>query len=329
MTASPSTGAPDPDGEELFLTTVAWLYYVEGLTQSEVADRIGTTRIRVNKALGEARRRGLVRIEIVSANIMCLELQDRIKARFGLRDAKIAPSSPSVRTTQVSVGAALGHHLNTLFLDPKARRLAVSWGETLASACRSILPVSRAGLEVISMMGGLTSGTATNTFEITSSFAKALGARYSFLAAPVYAGSRESRDEILGIDVFRDVLDRILRVDAASVSSGDMTDRSLLIRDGLPEDVRVEELIEAGAVGDILGVFLGADGRPIDHPINGRAVGVSVDQLRLMDNVILAAGGVHKSAIIAAALATGALDVLVTDQATASLLLGEEPEPAR
>ena len=217
MTASPAAGAPEPDGEELFLTTVAWLYYVEGLTQSEVADRIGTTRIRVNKALGEARRRGLVRIEIVSANIMCLELQDRIKARFGLRDAKIAPSSPSVRATQVSVGAALGHHLNTLFLDPKARRLAVSWGETLASACRSILPVSRAGLEVISMMGGLTSGTATNTFEITSSFAKALGARYSFLAAPVYAGSRESRDEILSIDVFRDVLDRILRVDAASV----------------------------------------------------------------------------------------------------------------
>ena len=325
MTASPSSGAPEPDSDELFLTTVAWLYYVEGLTQSEVADRIGATRIRVNKALGEARRRGLVRVEIVSASVMCLDLQDRIKGRFGLRDAMIAPSSPTVRATQMSVGAALGHYLNTLFLDPKTSRLAVSWGETMAFACRSILPVSRPGLEVISMMGGLTSGTATNTFEITSSFAKALGARYSFLAAPIYAGSRDSRDEILGIDVFRDVVDRILRVDAASVSSGDMTDRSLLIRDGLPEDVRVEDLVEAGAVGDILGVFLGADGRPIDHPLNGRAVGVSVDQLRRMNNVIMAAGGVHKAPIIAAALATGAINVLVTDQATASVLLGEAP----
>ena len=319
------TGMPERDGDELFLTTVAWLYYVEGLTQSEVADRIRATRIRVNKALGEARRRGLVRIEVVSASVMCLDLRARIKERFNLKDAMVAPSPSSPGTAQMSVGAALGHYLNTLFLDHKTNRLAVSWGETLAFASRAILPVNRPGLEVISMMGGLTSGTAINSFEITSSIAKALGARYSFLAAPVYAGSRETRDEILGIDVFRDVLAQILRVDAASVSAGDMTTRSLLIRDGLPEDIRVEDLIGAGAVGDILGVFLDADGHPIDHPINGRAVGVSIEQLRRMTNVILGAGGVHKWPIITAALATGAFDVLVTDAATASVLLGEDP----
>ena len=105
-----------------------------------------------------------------------------------------------------------------------------------------------------------------------------------------------------------------------------MTNRSLLIREGLPVDVRVQELIEAGAVGDILGVFLDAGGRPIDHPINGRAVGVSIEQLRLMNNVILGAGGVHKWPIIAAALATGAFDVLVTDSATAAGLLGEDTD---
>lgn len=328
MTASPMADRPDQEGEELFLTTVAWLYYVEGLTQSEVAGRIGTTRIRVNKALGEARRRGLVRIEIVSAKAICLDLQDRIKARFGLRDAMIAPSPAGTDVTQLSVGPALGHYLNSLLVDPKTNRLAVSWGETLASACRSILPVKRQGLEVICMIGGLTTGTATNTFEITSSFAKALGARYSFLAAPIYAGSPESRDEILGIDVFRDVLDRIRGVDAASVSAGDMSNRSLLIREGLPADVRVEELVEAGAVGDVLGIFLGADGRPIDHPINKRAVGIGIEQLHRMNGVILAAGGLHKAPVIGAALATGAFDALVTDQATASVLLGEDPARA-
>ena len=134
---------------------------------------------------------------------------------------------------------------------------------------------------------------------------------------------RELRVSELGFD--RDVLAQILRVDAASVSAGDMTTRSLLIRDGLPEDIRVEDLIGAGAVGDILGVFLDADGHPIDHPINGRAVGVSIEQLRRMTNVILGAGGVHKWPIITAALATGAFDVLVTDAATAGVLLGEDP----
>ena len=44
----------------------AWLYYMEGMTQADIADLLGTTRLRINRILSEARTNGLVSITILS-----------------------------------------------------------------------------------------------------------------------------------------------------------------------------------------------------------------------------------------------------------------------
>ena len=41
---------------------VAWLYYMENLTQAEIGERLGLTRARVNRMLSEARHSGIVSI---------------------------------------------------------------------------------------------------------------------------------------------------------------------------------------------------------------------------------------------------------------------------
>ena len=83
---------PQIDTEERFLAQVAWAYHVEGLTQEKVADKLGATRLRVNKALAEARSRGLVRITFNTAFAACAELEAALRARFGLRQAYVAPA---------------------------------------------------------------------------------------------------------------------------------------------------------------------------------------------------------------------------------------------
>jgi lsr operon transcriptional repressor len=80
----------------------------------------------------------------------------------------------------------------------------------------------------------------------------------------------------------------------------------------------MEDLIAAGAVGDVLGWVLDAEGRPIDHPINERVIGIGLEDLRRIPDVILAAGGAHKQPIIRAVLGLGVVDTLVTDEATAA-----------
>ena len=76
------------DEEERFQVRAAWLYHVEGLTQGRIAEQLGVTRVRVNRALQVARQNGVVRVAIQSRFAPCLELEEALKSRFALRDAE-------------------------------------------------------------------------------------------------------------------------------------------------------------------------------------------------------------------------------------------------
>jgi DNA-binding transcriptional regulator LsrR (DeoR family) len=164
------------------------------------------------------------------------------------------------------------------------------------------------------MMGGLTHGIEINTFAIASELARKLGAECQYLAAPIYAGSPQSHDIIMAQDVFREAFQRIETNDIAVLSIGDVTHRSMLVRYGLTGDVKIEDLRRAGAVGDVIGQFIDAYGRPIDHPLNRRAIALPLDQLAHIPTVVLAAGGENKVAAVAAVLRAGLGSVLICDE---------------
>lgn len=312
---------PRIDAEERFLAQVAWAYHVEGLTQEQVADKLQVTRLRVNKALAEARRNGLVRITLNTSFSACPELEEQLCAAFGLSEAFVAPSPERAADLQTIVGAALGQVLSRKLADKAIRTFGLTWGNTLNIATRFVASFNRHDLEIVSVMGGLTRGSDFNSFEITTRLADLLGAQHSYFPAPLYAGSRRSRDTIMKLDVFDEVLDKIRKIDGMAVACSDISARSLLVRDGLPPDMKPGDLIAAGAVGDVLGTIIGADGEPIDHPINERIVGIGLDDMRRIPNTILAAGGAYKVPVIRAALRQRLARILVTDEATARALL--------
>lgn len=312
---------PQIDEDERFLVRLAWACEIEGLTQAAAAERLNVTRLRVNQALGEARRRGIIRVVIDSPYGPCVDAETKLVKAFALDDASVAPNTANAEQVQYMVGAALGLYLSRLLSDPAISCFGMSWGNTLNFATRAINGVNRPDLEIVSVMGGLTRGSDLNIFEITTRLANACRARHSYLTAPLYASSHESA-EILGEqDVFREVIEKIRGADALAMAAGDMSERSMLIRDGLPSDVIYDDLIAAGAVGDVLGYFLNAKGELIDHPINARVIGIELEDLRDIPDVILAAGGRHKVPIIRAALETGLINTLVTDEDTARRLL--------
>jgi len=62
-------------------TRVAWLYYMENMTQAGIADRLSLTRANVNRILADARESGLVRITVNSNFADCAALEQRLKER--------------------------------------------------------------------------------------------------------------------------------------------------------------------------------------------------------------------------------------------------------
>jgi len=308
------------DEEERLLARIAWACEIEGITQGAAADRFGITRLRVNKALSEARRRGIVRVSINSVYGPCAELEGALTAAYGFRDARVVPTPADPGAVQAIVGAALGHHLSAVLVRPETRLFGMSWGGTLNLATRYMEPINRPDLEIVSVMGGLSKGSDLNSFEITKRLADQCNAEHSYFTAPLYAGSTQSRDVLITQDVFGRVIAKIRSADALAMAAGDMA-QSLLIRDGIPSEFSVKELIGAGAVGDILGYMLDRDGKQIDHPINTRLIGIDLEDLRSIPDVILAAGGTHKVAIMRAILNLDLVNTLVTDEQTAQALL--------
>lgn len=308
------------DEEERLLVRLAWACEIEGLTQAEAAKRFGITRLRVNKALGEARQRGLLCVSIASVYAAAAAAEWSMAERYGLKRAVIVPTPESPDSVTSLVAAGLGSFLHTLLQTPEITRFGMSWGNTLNLATRFLQQLNRPDLEIFSIMGGVTRGSDVNCYEITTRLADICNAAHSFFTAPLFAGSAESRQMFLEQDVIADALRQIRACDAVALATNDLTS-SLLVRDALPKDIEPADLIAAGGVGDIIGHILNIEGGLIPHPINDRVIGLSLNDLADIPNVILAAGGMHKVPVIRAALNRGFVDTLVTDEATAVALL--------
>ncbi|MCR9088407.1 MAG: transcriptional regulator [Rhodobacteraceae bacterium] len=308
------------DAEEQLLVRLAWACEIEGMTQADAAVRFGVTRLRVNKALNEARRRGILRVSVNSVFSAAAELEWELERRFRLLRSVVVPSPADQAPVTPLVSAGLGAHLGHILANEGLTKFGMSWGNTLNLATRFMQPINRPDLEIVSIMGGVSRGSDVNGYEVTTRLADLCNAEHSFFTAPLYASSPESQALFLEQDVIREMLEKIRSCGAIALATGDL-ESSLLVRDALPRDVDRVDLIAKGGVGDITGHILDAQGELIEHDINRRVIGVSLDDMTKIDNVILAAGGLHKVPILAAALRRGFVDTLVTDENTAVALL--------
>ncbi len=320
--ASPST--VDVAQEERFQAKIAWMYHYEGMTQGEIAAHLGVTRLRVNRSLGEALKNGIIRIHICSPHAPCFELEKEFQERYGLEEVTIAPKPVHEENIQDFVGAELGRYLSNLLREPEIKLFGISWGTSIDAALRSMNPCSRPDLEVVSMMGGVPKGSSVSSFSITTRLAELCSADRTYFTAPLYASTKKSRDTIQVQEVFQETLDKLRRADALVMAVGAVSDKSLNTREGLPSDISKESLVEAGAVGDLLGYFINKDGGLIKHPVNDRVIGLNPLELKDRPRVILASGGDYKIPVISAALKMGIFKVFITDQETAEAVLAHD-----
>ncbi|TYC63453.1 transcriptional regulator [Rhodobacterales bacterium] len=316
--------AEKQDESEAFLCEVCWHYFVNELTQAEVARLLGVTRLRVNQAISQAKASGLVRVEITSPFLACTQMQRDLCELYDLNAAFVVPGNTETYDYHLPTGTALATYLTDQLKRKNWKSIGVSWGATLQCAIRKLPKMALTDLEIISMIGGTTHGGSFNAFSIASGFAERLGATYSLFAAPIYLSHGASRTDFLAQDIYADHMRKLSSLDAAVLVAGDISEKSYMVSTGLPADVSTDVLLAEGAVGDVLGRFLDRDGNDIPHPLNQRTIGIDLEALKQVPEIILAAAGPHKLDIIRAAIRRGLVHVLITDDVTARLLLEEQ-----
>ena len=300
-------------------TRVAWLYYVEGLTQEQVAKKLDLTRLKVVRILAQCRDEGIVQIHINSKLAGCVELEQKLERTFALDQAIVVPTPQNSDSLDAIIGNATGHYLSANLKN--GMTVGVGWGRTLQSSLRSIETRPLKDVTVVSLLGGLTHATAVSPSEFAWRFADLLGAECYYVAAPAFTSDEATRASLLEQRGLQEVFERASRLDMAVVSVGDIADTATIFDYGLVGQEDLISLRNAGAVGDVLCHFLMPDGSLVDHPLNRRVMACDPTTLQNIPKVILASGGIEKVPIMRATLALTKAKVVVTEEATAAALV--------
>lgn len=298
----------------------AWLYYVDELTQKEVADRLGTSRVTVIKLLAEARERGLVKIEIDTGVASHIELSRKMADHFGLEEALIIPSLDEKDNAQRLGRAAsimlIGHLKN-------GETLAVAWGRTVAAVGQSVPRHTRLENITVSQLVASPDGMASDfSPELCSSLlANRLGAKCVNILAPAIVSNAEVKASLMAEPSIAAQFEVIRNASTALFGVGEFGPGSTISTHNLYQDDTLKVLEKDGALAVIMGLFINADGHEVRSPVHDRLIGASLENLKAIPRRICVAGGLQKTAAILAALRGQFVTHLVTDERTAQNIL--------
>ena len=298
----------------------AWMYYVNELTQSDIAEIIGVSRMTVIKMLKESRNRGIVSIRINTEIASRAQTSSALVRRFGLNSATVIPDHDGAmieRRLGEAAALVLADHLVA------GDVVGVAWGRTVLEAARAIsLATPINPLTVVQVAGSSAGTSAAFSPELCSSLlANRISARCVNILAPAILSNANLRDQLLAEPTIRKQLSIIRSANRILFGVGDLGIEATVRQAELLDNATIDSYMEQGAIGVIIGRFIGADGQPISGTIHDRMIGIALDELKSIPYRLCVAGGPRKIAAIRAALKGGYATDLVTDLLTARELL--------
>ena len=315
-----SAETPTPDGTRTRfpLDTVyqaARMYYLEDATQVEIASRLGVSRPTVSRLVAEARRAGLVRIEVVDPfQDETVALAERLQVVLGLHAVHLAAVTHTA-TLGTDLAGPLAAAVEGMGLVP-GDAVLMSSGRTVYDVAHAGMP-PLVGVQLVPTVGGQADPMPWfQTNEITRAAAQHSGAIPAFLFAQALPSPamRASLDED---PAFQHVVGLWGRAKGAILGIGAPTPT----RDALTRGLPVEDAVFDQAAGDVCLNFYAADGTAIEFPGSDRMVRTSREVLAGVPHAVGVAVGTAKVVSIIAAARGGLVNELVTDAATARALL--------
>lgn len=299
------------------LADAAQMYYVDDLSQQQIAKRLQTTRSNVSRMLIAARERGIVRFHIARSLPRNARLEYALRNQFNLREAVVL--SAEAGADELDKIGQLGAQWLTENLQP-GNRLALTWGRTLQAVVQAYRADQPLDIEVVQAGGDLQVDPQFSGHELVRTLAARAGARYSYLHAPAILDTSEMAATLRDNKGIARELDRARASDVALVGIGAFgTGFSARLLESAMLNEHDRKVLDAMApAGDVCARFFDADGTQLDTPLRDRVLALELDELCSIPTVVGIAGGAEKAAGVLAALRGGLLDVVITDQAVAA-----------
>ncbi len=312
---------------EYQLATTAILYYKDGLTQNEIAKRLGVSRATVINHLRLAREHGIVDIRISGSSFSTNKLSKDIKARFDLEDVYIASildngSTVDINSEEYTIRQVARVAAMALceIISPNDV-LGVAWGKTIQLLAEELPSLSKPGLSVFQMIGSMKSPLLVAAETCAINIARRFGADCYTLHAPAILSSSELAKALRAEPIIKTQLEQLSSMNKTLFSVGSCLPRTHLLQSGIASGNDLDWYIKNGAVGIICGRFIDKKGDQVIGPLDERMIGVTLTQLKAAEAGILVISGQHKLEATLAAIRGGFATHLVLDESFAKELL--------
>lgn len=307
--------------ELTLLYSIARSYYIDNLSQSQIAERENISRSQISRLLDKAKKLGIVNITVsLPDDPDTYELTESAAKVLGIREVIIAPVEPGVDDpTAISEAIAItaAQYLPKALKDCKT--VGLGWGMTMYNMSLRLsyrnLGEDRTYVPLVGVSGASNPYLQINT--IVDRVAERHRARSYFVNAPAL---RDLSNPITKIDEQRmaTLESYWSRLDAAVLGLGLPPKSGGLFMEEISPRINAE-VIASNAEGDMLSYFFHKDGTTFDFGPNYRHNAFDIKKFRKVRKVICLAGGADKADGIFTAAKLGYFNILITDSNTAKI----------
>ena len=305
------------------INTVLTLYYVEELTQADIAQRLSLSTAKVNRLLQQARDLGYVNISIRTPFQQLFDLEARLEAVFGLQEAIVIPAvGDTSRSLLNALGTVAANFLLERLRDGDV--LAITPGTTVQAVVQSIETTRPYQVEVVPALGAIQGQIESDMNYLATNLAERLGGKSYQLHAPAFVETPEHGEVLRSMAPVKDILDIARHANIALLGVGTVdaeVSRFVQFTALSAEDLQ-HIANDYGGVGEIAAQVYDIEGRPCGKEYADRIIGLTLAEIRQIPFRIGVAASAAKALPIYGALRGGYLHALITDEAAACGVLG-------
>jgi deoxyribonucleoside regulator len=308
------------ESHQHLLARVSSMFYEQELTQSEIGDKLGLSRVKIYRLLKEAKEEGVVQIAINWPIKRDGVLEQRLKETFNLQEAFVLIAPKQEDDLLPELGQLAARYLETLFKDHMT--LAICLGKTTYEVIQAIRPNKSLHVNVVQAIGSLPKMHQYDSAALVRQFAEKIGGEAFYLSSPPIADTKASAEIMRNQSDIKRTLEIARKADVALVGVGNLEPaNSVFVKSQAMTEKELRTLVANDAIGDTSWQIFTEDGRLHEDSFNQRVIGLSLENLKSIPTTLAVAGGTSKAKAILGALNTGVINVLCTDDKAAKEIL--------
>lgn len=304
---------------------IAWMHYVGGLTQAQIAERRGLSKMKVHRMVQAAHENGIVKIFVDAVPNDCLDLETELMRRFNLKTCVIVPDTDLPKTmdgTLPVVASAGASFLRGQLETTQPTVIGIGSGRTMSEVVNALPSIRRRRAEFISATGEFAALRAANPFEVIHTLIQKTEGKGFAFTAPLIVDHVDDRSLFLRQRSVRRSFERLQEASMIMIGIGHIGPGSFFQTFDLLDDQEQSELSRSNVVADLAGNLVDVDGQFVDTGVAKRMLGMERSLLRSKEITAICAG-LEKAKAAHAALCTGCLSGFISSKVVAERILSD------